>query len=251
VTCLVGENQLKILSTQSKELLCPESDLFSLWTFSPRHVTNCMEMLIIPDDLEHMTQTEQILTLMHTIGVLRPRDLDAKGIPRTHLRRMLASGLLASPSRGLYTLSDAEPTEQQSLIEVAKRVPHGVICLLSALQFHELTTQAPFEIWLAIGESARRPKVDYPPLRIVRFSQNSLNSGVVEHILEGIPVKVTTPAKTVADCFKYRNKIGLDVALESLRDCWKKKLATIDEIHQMAVVCRVSRVIRPYLESLT
>jgi predicted transcriptional regulator of viral defense system len=210
-----------------------------------------MEILITPDDLEQMTQTEQILTLMQKTGVLRPRDLTANGIPRTQLRRMLDLGLLTSPSRGLYTLAEAEPTELQSAIEVAKRVPHGVICLLSALQFHELTTQAQFEIWLAIGESARRPKLDYPPLRIVRFSEITRKAGVEEHVLEGVTVKVTSPAKTVADCFKYRNKIGLDVALEALRDCWKKKLATMDDIHEMAQVCRVARVIRPFLESLT
>lgn len=137
------------------------------------------------------------------------------------------------------------------MAEAAKRVPHGVVCLLSALQFHELTSQAPFEVWLAIGEKARRPKVDYPPLRILRFSGAALERGIVTHAFENVTVNVYSPAKTVADCFKYRNKLGLDVALEALRDCWKKRRATMDELWQAAKICRVANVMRPYLESLT
>ncbi len=116
-----------------------------------------------------------------------------------------------------------------------------MVCLLSALQFHELTTQAPFEVWLAIDEKARLPKVDYPSLRVVRFSGPALENGIKEHRIEGVAVKVYTPAKTVADCFKYRNKIGLDVALEALRDCWKKRRATMDELWQAAKTCRVAK----------
>ena len=126
-----------------------------------------------------------------------------------------------------------------------------MVCLLSALQFHELTTQAPFEVWLAIGEKARLPKVDYPPLRVVRFSGAALEDGIEEDRIEGVMVKVYAPAKTVADCFKYRNKIGLDVALEALRDCWAKRRATMDELWQAAKTCRVANVMRPYLESIT
>ena len=129
-------------------------------------------------------------------------------------------------------------------------MPHGVVCLLSALQFHELTTQAPFEVWLAIGEKARLPKVDFPPLRVVRFSGRALEYGIEEHRIEGVVVRVNSPAKTIADCFKYRGKIGLDVALEALRDCWKKRRATMDQPWSAAEVCRVANVMRPYLESL-
>ena len=194
---------------------------------------------------------DRVLELARRAGVLRPRDLDAEGIPREYLRRLLAEGLLDHPGRGIYVAAGLKPTPYHSLAEACKRVPHGVVCLLSALQFHELTTQAPFEVWLAIGEKARLPKVDYPPLRIVRFSGPALEDGIKEHRIEGVTVRVYTPAKTVADCFKYRNKIGLDVALEALRDCWTKRRATMDELWKAAKTCRVANVMRPYLESIT
>ena len=197
------------------------------------------------------SRKEQILALVREIGVLRPRDLAHVSIPRVYLRRLHAEGMLDNPERGLYILPGAQLTEHHSLAEIGRRVPHGIVCLLSALQFHGLTTQAPFEVWLAIAESARHPKVLYPPLRVVRFSGAALRTGVEEHVIERVPVKVYSPAKTVADCFKYRNKIGLDVALEALRDCWGQRKATMDELYQAAQVCRVGRVIRPYLESLT
>ena len=193
----------------------------------------------------------RLLALARQVGVLRPRDLDAEGIPREYLRRLLDEGLLDRPGRGIYVAAGLKPTPNHSLAEAGKRVPHGTVCLLSALQFHELTTQSPFEVWLAIGEKARLPKVDYPPLRIVRFSGAALEEQFEEHRIEGVSVKVYTPAKTVADCFKYRNKIGLDVALEALRDCWKKRKTTMDELWEAAKVCRVANVMRPYLESLT
>ena len=197
------------------------------------------------------SRKDRVLDLARQAGVLRPRDLDSEGIPRVYLRRLLAEGLLDRPGWGIYVAADLKPTPNHSLAEACKRVSHGVVCLLSALQFHELTTQAPFEVWLAINEKARLPKVEYPPLRVVRFSGPSLENGIKEHRIEGVAVKVYTPAKTVADCFKYRNKIGLDVALEALRDCWKKRRATMDELWQAAKTCRVANVMRPYLESLT
>jgi predicted transcriptional regulator of viral defense system len=197
------------------------------------------------------SRKDRVLNLARRAGVLRPRDLDAEGIPRVYLRRLLAEGLLERPGRGLYVAADLRPTPNHSLAEACKRVPHGIVCLLSALQFHELTTQAPFQVWLAIDVKARLPKVDSPPLRVVRFSGPALDRGIKEHRIEGVAVKVYTPAKTVADCFKYRNKIGLDVALESLRDCWKKRRATMDELWRAAKTCRVANVMRPYLESLT
>jgi predicted transcriptional regulator of viral defense system len=163
---------------------------------------------------------------------------------------MHAAGLLDNPGRGLYVLANAKLSEHQQLMEVSKRVPHGVVCLVSALQFHNLTTQIPHEIWLAIGESARRPKIEYPPMRVVRFCATALAYGIQEHKLDGVCVRVTNPAKTVADCFKYRNKIGLDVAMEALRECRRERRATVDELFRAAEACRVSRVIRPYLEAL-
>ena len=147
-------------------------------------------------------------------------------------------------------LADAELTENHSVAAACKRVPRGVVCLLSALRFHDLTTQLPFEVWMAVHPKARRPKLDHPPLRIVRFSGKSLSEGVEEHLVEGVSVRVYALAKTVADCFKYRNKIGLEVALEALREFWRDKRGTMDELWRYAEICRVTNVIRPYLESL-
>ena len=137
------------------------------------------------------------------------------------------------------------------LAEVARRVPKGVVCLLSALRFHGLSTQAPFEVWLAIENKAITPKLDYPPLRIVRFSGAALTEGVEEHVVDDVTVRITCIAKTVADCFKYRNKIGLDVALEALREAWHEKRMTSDDLWRYAKVCRVANVMRPYLDSLS
>jgi len=195
--------------------------------------------------------TEKILDLVRKIGVLRPRDLDAHGIPRIYLSRLVAAGKLHRIGRGLYVHPESDVSEHRSLAEACKRVPQGVVCLLSALRFHELTTQAPFEVWLAIGEKAWRPNVDYPPLRIVRFSSTALDSGVEKHQIEGVTIPVFTPAKTVADCFKYRNKVGLDVAIEALRECWRSQRCTMDELWRYAKICRVPNVMRPYLESIT
>jgi predicted transcriptional regulator of viral defense system len=197
------------------------------------------------------THTDKVLDLVRNAGVLRPRDLDAYGIPRTYLSRLLAAGKLHRVGRGLYVLPGSNVSEHRSLAEACKRVPKGVVCLLSALRFHELTTQAPFEVWLAIGEKAWRPRVDYPPLRVVRFSAAALVSGVEQHQIEGVTIPVFSPAKTVADCFKYRNKIGLDVAIEALRECWRSRRCTTDDLWKYAKVCRVQNVMRPYLESVT
>jgi len=196
------------------------------------------------------TKTEKVLELVSKTGILRPRDLEPYSIPRTYLSRLCTAGKLQRIARGLYVLPDSGVTEHHSLAEVCKRVPKGVVCLLSALRFHELTTQAPFEVWLAIGEKAWRPRIEYPPLRIVRFSQPTLDAGLVEHQVEGVTVQVFTPAKTVADCFKYRNKIGLDVAIEALRECLRSELCNVDDIWRYAGICRVQIVMRPYLESL-
>ncbi len=195
---------------------------------------------------------QRVLRLAKERGVLRPKDLKEIGVPREYLRRLRDEGMLDQPGRGLYLLADSKPTEHQSLIEVCKRVPNGIICLLSALQFHELTTQLPHEVWLALGASSWSPKMDSPRLRIIRFrSIAALTYGVTARQFGGVMVRVFNPAKTVADCFKFRNKIGLDVALEALRDCITQRKATRDDIWKAAQVCRVSNIMRPYLESLT
>lgn len=183
-------------------------------------------------------------------GVLRPRDLAKHSIPRVALARMQARGEIERLGRGLYALPGASGTLHQSLVEVAKRVPKGVACLLTALHFHELTTQVPFEVWIALPRGAWRPRLEYPPLRVLRFSGASLTEGIEVHVIQGAQVRVYNPAKTVADCFKYRNKFGLDVALEALRECWREKKATMDELHRYAEICRVRNVMRPYFETL-
>jgi predicted transcriptional regulator of viral defense system len=193
----------------------------------------------------------EIVKLVRKAGILRPRDLRALGIPRLYLRMAVDKGAIIRVGRGLYITRGAKPTEHHSLAQASKRVPKGVVCLLSALRFHDLTTQSPFEVWLAIGEKARLPKLDNPPVHIVRFSRETLAYGVQEHIIEAVPVRIFSPAKTVADCFRYRNKIGLDVALEALRECKRKRRATTDDIWKAAKVCRVANVIRPYLEALS
>jgi len=197
-----------------------------------------------------LSKTEQVARLVRKAGVFRPRELDRGGIPRQYLRLAKDRGLVRQVGRGLYVAEGSRVTEHHTLVEATKRVPHGAICLLSALRFHGLTTQSPHEVWLAIGHKARRPRADYPPMRIVHFSGEALSYGVKEKKLEGTIVRVFDPAKTVADCFKFRNKIGLDVALEALRDCYRQKKATTDELFIAARVCRVARVMQPYLESL-
>ena len=198
-----------------------------------------------------LTKREQILNLLKKTKVLRPRDLEEIGISGVYLNKLYSEGVLDRPGRGLYTLPDTELGEHRTIAEASKRVPHGIICLLSALRFHDLTTQSPFEVWLAIDEKARLPNVEYPPLRTARFSSEALTYGVQEYEVEGVIIHVYSPAKTVADCFKYRNKIGLDVAIEALRDCLQQRKATMDELWDAAKICRMTKVMRPYLEAVT
>ena len=193
---------------------------------------------------------QKILEYVGEHGIVRPRDIEAIGLPREYLVRLHRQGKLNRPARGIYTLADANVTERHSYAEVAKRVPEGVFCLLSALAFHEMTTQSPASVWIALPKGARTPALDSPSLRIVRLSGLSLTKGIESHQVDGVPVRVYSAAKTVADCFKFRNKIGLDIAIESLKDCLRQKKASINEIYRYAKVCRVSNVIRPYMEAL-
>lgn len=196
------------------------------------------------------SHTDRIQDLVKQRGILRPRDLDACGIPREYLRRMQQRGLVERIGRGLYIVPDSEISEHHSFAVTATSVPGSVICLLSALRFHGLTTQSPHAVWLAIGPKARQPKRSELRLRVVRFSGAALTEGVEHHLVEGVPVAVYDPAKTVADCFKFRRKIGLDVALEALRECWRERRTSMDDLWRYAKICRVATVIRPYLESL-
>jgi predicted transcriptional regulator of viral defense system len=191
-----------------------------------------------------------VLRLLRRRGTLRPRELSARGIPADYLNRLYLRGEVDRVGRGLYALPDAEVTEHNTLCDVARLVPKGVVCLLSALRFHGLTTQSPPAVWIAIPNKAWAPKITTPRLRLVRYSGAALTEMIGAHKLEKVTVRVYSPAKTVADCFKFRNKVGLDVALEALRDCWKQKKATMDELWTAAEVCRMANVMRPYLESL-
>ena len=193
---------------------------------------------------------EKVIQLVYKMGILRPRDLDAYGIPREYLRRLHQQGRLDRTRRGLYIIPNMEITEYHNMAEACKMIPHGVICLLSALQFHELTTQNPFQIWIAIDYKARLPEEKGLSLRIVRFSAHALHDGIEGHQIEKVEIKIYSIAKTIADCFKYRNKIGLDVSMEALRDGWREGRFTMDELWKYAKICRVSNVMRPYLESL-
>ena len=197
------------------------------------------------------TSHQNILDLAAERGLIRPRDLTERGLPTVALTRLVRQGRLQRVGRGLYALPDRPVSEQNALAEVARKHPQAIVCLLSALRFHDLTTQSPFEVWLAIPNKARAPKMDYPPLRIVRFSGAALTRGVEDHVIDGVPVRVTSVARTVADCFKFRNKIGLDVALESLQEAWRAKRASMDELWRYATLCRVANVMRPYMESLS
>lgn len=192
----------------------------------------------------------QIREILGPEGIFRAQDLERRGVPRKALKRLSDQGILEKIGRGLYRVAGSEITEHESLVEACKRVPQGVVCLLSALRFHGLTTQNPFQVWLAIDRKAWQPRGESPPLRIFRFSGEALTSGVETHLIQGVAVRVYSPAKTVSDCFKYRNKIGLDVALEALKDCVEHKKDTFDNLWRFAKICRVANVMRPYLESL-
>ena len=195
-------------------------------------------------------QYERTMQYVRQHGIVRPREIEAIGIPREYLLRLHSQGRLDRTSRGIYTLPDAAVTEHHTYAEVAKRVPEAVLCLLSALAFHEITTQSPASVWIALGKGARKPAIESPSLRLVRLTEPSLSEGIEEQSVEGVTVRVYSAAKTVADCFKFRNKIGLEIAIEALKDCLRQKKASINEIYCYAKICRVSNVIRPYMEAL-
>ena len=195
------------------------------------------------------TPENQVLELAQQ-GLLRVCDLTSRGLHPEYLRRLYQKGLVRREGRGLYIAADAEISVHYGLAQVAKRVSHGVICLLSALSFHEIGTQLPHQVWMAIDRRAARPKMQFPPLRVMRFSGTALTEGIETYQIEGVPVQIFNPAKTVADCFKYRNKIGLDVALEALKECILDRRTTMDDLWHFAQVCRMTNVMRPYMEAI-
>jgi predicted transcriptional regulator of viral defense system len=184
------------------------------------------------------------------LGVFRARDFVMAGYPREYLRRLVAREQVRQISRGLYASASFEGNEHQTLVEVAKRVPAGVVCLVSALSFHQLGTQLPSKVWLALAIGANYPRIRDMPVRFCKFSQATYALGIEEHHLPGGTVRVYSPAKTVADCFKFRNKIGIDVAIEALSDCLRKRRAAVTQLNEFATACRVAKVMRPYLEAM-
>lgn len=197
-----------------------------------------------------MDTTQQIIEIAKYKGIVRAADIEAAGISRNHLYRLCREGVLSRSARGLYILPNAVLSEHTALAEIAKRAPRAVVCLLSALNFHGITTQLPHETWIALPRGAWHPRVDYPQINLTYMSEEAFSFGREEHSLIGVSVKIFTPAKTVADCFKFRNKVGLDVAIEALRETWRSRKATMDELLEAAKVCRASAVMRPYMEAL-
>jgi len=197
-----------------------------------------------------MNQSDHILALAGQRRVLRAADVRAQGWSPQLLIRLHQAGRLQRIGRGLYALPDAEISEHQTLLEVCQRVPRAVLCLLSALQFHGIGTQMPHEVWIALPEGSQAPALSYPALRITRLRGAAYSEGIQTVTDHGAPIRVYSAAKTVADCFKFRNKIGLDVALEALKDAWHSRKVTMAELGHFAKINRVERVMQPYLEAV-
>ena len=196
------------------------------------------------------THSQRILDLARQKGMLRPGDLKETGAARVTLTRLTASGQLEKVGRGLYRLPGTRTSEHESLATIAAKVPQAVFCLLTALQFHGITTQLPRQVWIAMPRGSHVPKIDYPPVKMIQSTGEAYAAGIEVFERDQVSLKVYGVAKTVADCFKHRNKIGLDVALEALRDARSQKKTSADELWHFAKICRVANVMRPYLEAI-
>jgi predicted transcriptional regulator of viral defense system len=194
-------------------------------------------------------QRFRALDLLRARGMLRLKDFVAEGIGPETLARLVREEAVARPARGLYQLPDTQVDAAHTLAEAAMLVPKGVVCLTSALQYHELTLQMPSAVWMAIGRAAWRPKIDYPPIRFVRFTGPALIEGVERHRIESVDVPITDPARTIVGCFRYRTKVGLDVAMEGLREGLRHRKCTPDQLWAYARKARVWSIMRPYLEA--
>ena len=198
----------------------------------------------------NLQRRKQLAASARSRAILQPRDFARLSIHPQQVSRLVTNGELIRVGRGRYMLPQAEHSENLGLALVAAAVPRSVICLLSALRFHGIGTQAPHEVWIAIEQGAARPRVDYPRVRVTLISGPAFTFGVECHPIDGVPARIYSPAKTVADCFKFRNKIGLDVAIEALRESLRAKRCTREELWTAAKICRVSTVIRPYIEAM-
>ena len=197
-----------------------------------------------------MKDKEKILRIVKKKGMVKASDLDKAGYSRNLLYEMCEKGILVRQSRGVYSASDSLFSEYFSLLEVSKRSPNSVICLISALFFHNITTQLPHEVWISVKRGSWIPKYDSPPVNVTVVSGEAFIFGIENHKINGVDIKVYNIAKTIADCFKFRNKVGVDVAIEALKETINAKKASIDEIMEAAEICRVSSIIRPYLEAV-
>lgn len=205
---------------------------------------------IMKDSQPSGAVTKKVLELLNKRGSLRPRDLPEMGISREMFRYLYKKRLIERAGRGLYRLA-GQMEEHRSLIEASKLAPRGVICLLSALRFHEIGTQEPYDVWMALPNSAWRPRIKTLRLRFVYPSGKAFTEGIEVHELPGGKIRIYDPAKTVVDTFKFRNKVGLDVALEALRDCLRARKATRDELWRYAGICRVQKIMKPYMEAMS
>ena len=196
------------------------------------------------------TAADRAIQLLAEKGMVRLHELKAAGIPATVVSRLARSGRVVRLARGLYQLPNADLQTAHTLAEVAKIVPKGVICLISALAYHELTLQLPPFVWVAIEVHTRQPRHSYPPMRFVRFGKQALTEGVERHMIEGVTVKITDPAKTIVDCFRFRNKIGVDIAISAMREALRKRIYSPDDIMSYARSLRIASVVRPYLEAM-
>lgn len=197
------------------------------------------------------TNEAAILDMAGSLGILRPRDLRTKNHSVAYLQRLVTKGRLVKLGRGQYALPGREPSEHEALVVTAKRYPGTVVCLLSALRYHELTTQSPRSIWLAVEGSKLAPSDTPVALQVVRMTGPSFRTGITTHLLGQVPVRIYDPAKTVADCFKFRSRVGLDVAIEALKDCLAQRRATPAQIWSYAEICRVKTILKPYLEAFS
>ena len=200
--------------------------------------------------MEQLTHTQRILDYARARGIVRSSELSKIGAPRIALTRLTASGHLERIGRGLYRLPDGPASENEGLEAITRLAPKSVLCLLSALQFHELTTVLPREVWIAMPRGSHVPRLDFPPIRMVQFAGTAYSDGIELHERGQLGIRVYGVAKTIADCFKYRHKIGLDVALEALKQARQSRRVTVDAVWHSAQICRVTNVMRPYLEAL-
>jgi predicted transcriptional regulator of viral defense system len=219
-------------------------------------VPNFRQIIASNEKTEHTpnmlsaTHSQRILNLASQKGMLRANELDKLGVPRVVLTRLTAAGLLERVGRGLYRLPGFQSSEHESLAIVATKVPQAVFCLLTALQFHELTTQLPRQVWIAMPRGSHAPRMDYPPVKMVQMVGKAYTAGVEMVERDGVCLRVYGVAKTVVDCFKHRNKIGADVALEALKEARASNKASIRELWHYAKLCRMAKLMRPYLESV-